>query len=275
MRVRRTAVKGLNSPKENFDFIFFKLLDKVHSFSYTIVIGEIMAKSNTRIYSIWLNMKRRCDDPKHKCYARYGGRGIKVCDEWYDSDVFIEWALSHGYDNKLTLDRIDNDGNYAPDNCRFVSMAEQNMNKSNTVLITYEGETHSLKEWADITKLSLSTLNYRYYKKWPVERMFGERQRCPRLITYKGKTQSLADWGREYNMIPEVIAHRIKKGHPLDKCFEKSVSKTYTIAGETHTINEWSEISGVPRTIISSRIYSGMPLERAVFQPAKKYKKSH
>ena len=88
-----------------------------------------------RLYSVWKGMKRRCNNENSACYKYYGGRGIKVCGEWNeDYAVFREWAVSHGYDESAkrgdcTIDRIDNDRNYEPDNCRFVSMKVQSMNK--------------------------------------------------------------------------------------------------------------------------------------------------
>ena len=83
-----------------------------------------------RIYRIWANMKFRCTNPKYKEFHYYGGRGIFVCDEWInDFEAFKEWSLNNGYAENLTIDRIDNDGSYTPNNCRWITMAEQNKNK--------------------------------------------------------------------------------------------------------------------------------------------------
>lgn len=86
-----------------------------------------MAK--TRLYQIWSDMKQRCDNPQLCNYKHYGGRGITYCDEWHTFIPFMEWALANGYDSKLTLDRIDNNGNYCPSNCRFATKRVQNINK--------------------------------------------------------------------------------------------------------------------------------------------------
>lgn len=79
----------------------------------------------TRLYRTWINMKQRCTNPKEMHYKRYGGRGIKICDEWINSfKSFYSWAINSGYKDSLTIDRKDNDGNYEPNNCRWITNAE-------------------------------------------------------------------------------------------------------------------------------------------------------
>lgn len=104
--------------------------------------------SNSRVYRIWENMKQRCLNKKFKWYDCYGGRGISICEEWLIFDNFYRWAFDSGYDHKLTLDRRDNEGNYTPENCRWITNFEQQSNTRKTVRLTYKGETHHVSEWA-------------------------------------------------------------------------------------------------------------------------------
>lgn len=104
--------------------------------------------SKTRLYKTWLGMKKRCDNPNERCYERYGEKGVKVCEEWHDDfSAFAEWALSHGYADDLTIDRIDNSKGYSPDNCRWVTRDEQSRNRSSNILLTHNGKTMILAEW--------------------------------------------------------------------------------------------------------------------------------
>lgn len=121
--------------------------------------------SNTRLSRIWRGMKDRCCNPKSKIYKHYGGRGITVCDEWKDSfESFYEWAMSNGYSDELSIDRINNDGNYEPLNCRWVDDKHQCNNRRSNHVITYNGETHTLQEWAEKCGVEHTTLLRRIRK---------------------------------------------------------------------------------------------------------------
>lgn len=119
-------------------------------------------KCHTRLYSIWRGMKDRCYNSNVLEYDNYGGRGIKVCEEWLnDFQAFYNWSMSHGYSDDLTIDRKDNDGDYCPENCRWVTYKEQNNNTSRNRLLTNAGETHTISEWSEILGINASTISSR------------------------------------------------------------------------------------------------------------------
>lgn len=125
----------------------------------------------TKVYRLWSYMKERCFSPQHKSYDTYGGRGITVCDEWLDPKTFIEWALANGYEEgtELTLDRIDPNGNYEPNNCRFATVLEQQNNRRNNHIVTIKGETKTIAEWAREYNMGPKTLRHRIMVGWAEE----------------------------------------------------------------------------------------------------------
>jgi len=104
-------------------------------------------KNADRLYRIWTGMRNRCNNPRNKSYKDYGGRGISVCNEWSDYLVFKDWAIKNGYTDKFSIDRIDNDGNYEPSNCRWVNQREQMKNTRNNTYITINGITKIVADW--------------------------------------------------------------------------------------------------------------------------------
>lgn len=147
---------------------------------------------HTRLYNIWCGMHNRCQNPNNMDYSNYGGRGISFCNEWKDFLPFYDWAISNGYTDKLTLDRIDTNANYCPENCRWVDRIVQGNNKRNNLYLTYNGETHTAAEWGRITGISRQVIRDRIKKyKWTVEKAlttpvikggFHEKKRNDRTI---------------------------------------------------------------------------------------------
>lgn len=141
--------------------------------------------SGTRIYNIWIDMKKRCYDTKNNRYNRYGGRGITVCDEWvHNFKGFYDWSMDNGYNDNLTIDRKDVNGNYEPNNCRWITMKEQQRNTSRNRYVTANGETKTIAEWSEITGISQDVIKDRLNKlHWseqeavaiPTMRMGGKR----------------------------------------------------------------------------------------------------
>ena len=123
--------------------------------------------SNTKLYACWHSMIERCFNPNSKAYRNYGGRGISVCDEWTGKDGFMSfylWSISNGYSVGLSIDRIDNDKEYSPNNCRWATRTEQQNNKRTNKRITYNGETHTYAEWERILGLRRGLIKTRMSK---------------------------------------------------------------------------------------------------------------
>ena len=128
-------------------------------------------ESDTKLYNVWCAIKRRCYNKNTKAYSRYGGRGISMCAEWKESyESFRDWAYDNGYCSGLTVDRINNDGDYSPDNCRLTTIKEQCNNRSTNRKYTLNGETHNVTEWAEIVGIPATKIFCRIYNGWSFER---------------------------------------------------------------------------------------------------------
>lgn len=119
-------------------------------------------ESHSRLHNIWIGIKKRCNDMNDD---RYGGRGIKVCEEWTKSyESFRDWALNNGYSDNLTIERVDNDKGYYPENCSWIPQSEQAMNRRSTVWIEWDGKRKSIKQWSDYLGINYGTLHSRHYR---------------------------------------------------------------------------------------------------------------
>lgn len=132
---------------------------------YRFVHGE----TKTRLHKIWESMLARCEYEKHPYFAYYGGRGIAVCEEWHNYLIFRDWAINNGYSDNLTIDRVQNNDGYNPNNCRWATMKVQQNNKRNNRRLTWNGETKTVTEWADVVGICKTTIKERLNSGWPVE----------------------------------------------------------------------------------------------------------
>lgn len=171
---------------------------------------------HTRIYEIWCGIKKRCYNKKCKSYPNYGGRGISVCDEWKNNFlIFYEWSIKNGYKDFLQIDRIDTNGNYCPQNCRWSTPLEQQRNKTNNVCVEHNGEIKTISEWSKYLNFNDKLAYERYNrllndgKDICFEYIFSNESHCKRKINQysldgrfinNGKAQQkqenkvLADW---------------------------------------------------------------------------------
>ena len=202
---------------ENLVMVSGQNLRNGHTISCGCRIGGVThGKSDTDLYDRYCKMVQRCNNPNCESYERYGGRGIRICDEWagYGDGFlnFYNWSMSNGYSEELTIDRIDNDGPYAPWNCRWATMETQANNRGNNVRITCDGETMTASEWAKKLGVKPETLLARHKRGWSDE-----------------------------DIIKTPINFYIK----IVTCS----------SGESHTLEEWSQITGINSKTLYDRIF--------------------
>ena len=203
------------------------------------------------------NMKQRCYNPKATSYKRYGGRGILICKEWLDnSDNFYNWALNNGYQDDLTIDRKDVNGNYEPDNCRWANLLVQANNRTDTVFIECDGEVKTVSQWSHEIGVSGSTIKNRFEKGMPI------LEDWSRIIeiNLNGEIKTIKELSEESGIPYGVIKERIRRGWEakhLTKDLEINETKYIEINGKIHTATEWAKISGLSRETILMRIQYG------------------
>lgn len=173
--------------------------------------------AGTRIYECWQDMKKRCYNPNDKRYPDYGARGISVYYDWlgeYGAENFINWAMANGYRDDLTLDRIDVNGDYRPDNCRWATLKEQANNKRNNHLITYNGKTQIIVQWAEELNINENTLRNRVARgKMSLDEIFTSPVSHAHNITFNGMTKTLNQWSKYTGISYSTLHKRIITSH--------------------------------------------------------------
>jgi len=135
-------------------------------------INKTHGESRTRLYGIWSGLHSRCNNAKTKWFKNYGSRGISVSEEWDDFIVFKNWALLNGYTDNLSIERIDNNDDYSPNNCKWATRIEQQNNTRKNIYITYDGETKTIAQWSNALGIDYQALYYRINSNWSVEKAF-------------------------------------------------------------------------------------------------------
>lgn len=185
--------------------------------------------SRDRIRCTWRNMLNRCEDSNNKDYNHYGNRGITVCDEWHDFDNFYTWSLLNDYTDDLTIDRINVDGNYEPDNCRWSDVFQQRNNMRSNIYITYNNRTLTLKQWSRYLNISYGALRYRYRNHMSIEDMLTSKEKCTvKYVTYDNKTLSVRQWSDIIGISRDVLYHRLKRyGFDMGRVFDNFDDMNY------------------------------------------------
>lgn len=237
---------------------------------------EVMAKekykhgySYERLYQVWSGMKQRCVNPNHVAYSQYGGRGIKVCDEWMNNYVsFREFMLTHGYDpeapfGECTIDRINNDGDYCPENCRVISVQEQQINKGDVFSFMLDGQRMTISGVALTKEITRSGIQYRLKKGMSLEDAINTPLRKDKTYEADGQVRTLKEWSGIMGVTVNVIYGRLLT-HSFQEIYEEWKSsglkvkenkvKYFTVDGETHNQTEWGKILGIPNTTLRYKL---------------------
>lgn len=203
------------------------------------LVSERKSKHNmtdTRLYTIWVSMRDRCNNPNKKAYKDYGGRGIKVCDEWQNDFIsFYTWAINNGYNEnaksrECTIERINVDGNYEPQNCTFKNSKEQANNRRNNIIIEYNNETHTLMEWCEILGLNYKRTLRRYHimingskNIKNIDDLFNKTslKRNNVKLTYNNKTLTVSEWSKLLSISRNTIWDRYDKGFCVEDILYK------------------------------------------------------
>lgn len=186
-----------------------------------------LSADRPREYNIWRAMIHRCHNVTDPGYKNYGGRGIAVCDRWREScAAFIEdMGLSP---DGMTIDRIDNEQGYFPENCRWTTVTENNRNMRRTLLVTFKGRTQALAAWAEEVGISYSTLKSRLENGWSAQRMLSTSiipvdMRRVVYLRFQGRMQPLREWAKELGMKPVTLAARLKSGWSVERALSTPV----------------------------------------------------
>lgn len=171
-------------------------------------------------------MKQRCINPDNHKYPRYGARGIKVADEWLDFRTFERWALTSGYKKHLTLDRIDTDGNYEPDNCRWATQSVQQNNRNNNRIISFEGKEYTLAQLSRKHGMKPDTLAQRLDNGMTVSEAISKKINFDQtLVEFDGETKTLTKWCEQLDLPYKTIYARVRRGWDLKEALTKPIRK--------------------------------------------------
>lgn len=188
--------------------------------------------SSTSEYGSHANMLRRCSDTENAMYPRYGGRGIAVCDRWLGADGFLNFLSDMGEKptRKHTLERVDNDKGYSPDNCVWATKKEQGQNRSTTKLITVDGVTKSQSAWDQSKGSSINIVGDRIRRGWDAEAAVKTPvAQYTRDLTLNGETHSLHAWENKMHLGHGTISHRLKQGWSIEDAINKPSKKKVPI----------------------------------------------
>lgn len=237
--------------------------------------------THTRLYGVWKSMRGRCYYESSDNYYLYGGRGIKICDEWEDFENFRDWAMTNGYDpyaeyGECTIDRIDPNGDYCPENCRFVSMKVQANNKNNNLSISYNGEDLTLAQFSRLIDMDPRTVKYRLdHGMTPEEIVNISTTDYQKKLTIDGVTDTLTNFCEKYHKNRELVRDRIfrygwdpKVALTAPICNSNPAYDVHEYMNAIGNYTDFDRAIGFKEGTISNRVRKqGMTFEEAISAP--------
>ena len=237
---------------------------------------SIPKETRKRIRIVLSGMTQRCDKPKAKCYKDYGGRGIRVCKDWYDEELklirtepFMQWALFNGYKSGLQIDRINNNGNYEPSNCRFVTPLENGRNKRRCKPITSNGETLCASEWAERLGIPKYIIKCRIENGLPLEKVMSSNvQNKDTQVWFRGHKVWISHLAKRFGISRSIIRSRIKHGWKIEDAVTKGVGVGHThfvtMDGEKNSIKYFAKKYGIRYVRLCELMRAGYSIEEAI-----------
>lgn len=227
----------------------------------------------TQTYRAWEAMKYRVSNPSSKDYENYGGRGIKVCDRWLEKGAgFPNFLADMGEcPETYSIDRIDVNGNYTPENCRWADIMTQAYNKQNTYRVSYKGEQVTIRDLSNLTGISYDTLYARIHDKgWSVEKAVETSLIKAVQYEYQGKMYTITELAELSGIQRGTIQRRLKTGQSLEVILTPPTrGKQYEYKGQSLTVTELSRLYGIHKNTLQQRLDRGISVSEAIEAPIK------
>lgn len=254
--------------KERFCFkiLYYELARsrELRAFLFLKIMAKRIRTKLSPEFWAWCACRQRCYNTNAPFYTSYGGRGIVVCDRWCDKKHgFKNFLLDMGKrpSDKHSLDRVDNNGNYDPANCRWATSIEQGNNKRNNVFITHNGVSLSIREWASVLGIDAELIRNRRKNGWSTDKILSKRKLKTIYVTHNDITKTLKEWSVQYKVNYSMAYSRYYKNLPFEEIFNTANRNFVLIEnnGEVKSIKEWAVVFNVCYTTAVRKVRIGLP----------------
>ena len=262
---RQVSVSGLKSGRSRSCGCYSAEVAGLHVVRH----GCTRNRKKSPEYVTWQSILNRCRNEKNSRYKDYGGRGIIICDRWAESfQIFLDDMGTKPTPNH-SIDRVDNNGNYCPENCRWSTKKEQSRNTRSNRILTCNGRSQCIAAWACELGVNHEVIRTRLKLGWSTEdALFTDVAARDTAFSYNGRVQSVTDWANELGISYSTLNSRLKSGWSPKKSVEtpvkRNVPKLISFNGKTQTILEWANEVGIAKSCLKFRLKAGWSLEKAL-----------